>query len=407
MPPITSAIDREVLEDLICVEDACRLFQALGKPAEFWETLCLVKAERELLHEEVRRLKELHEAGHAAGVARLVLEKLRAIHEQLDPLMQGLRKFMSVVPGAPMDPEELEFLLGFIGISPKGREAASRWVADPPRQVGEATDRIASIAEVVRTYRTHLRQIRPKPPPLEKAVFERIAPAPPPPAPPVSEPPKTEAQEKAIPAEPQAPAKNEGQEKPVATEPPPLAEKPPESPAPSPPASQAPAAQGAVELPAGVNPDILDDVRRVEQCRKVFEVTHQQIEVWEVFCLVMLDQNTKTTMDHLLQLREGGKTEEFTEGALALFEKLLDMRSKYGRFVRKLREYVAQLPVGHFGKDTMEMALGFIVVSSRGRQLAQQWLDEPDRHKQEACGRLEDVISRTLRYQTALRLTGS
>ena len=50
------------------------------------------------------------------------------------------------------------------------------------------------------------------------------------------------------------------------------------------------------------------------------------------------------------------------------------------------------------------MALGFIVASGRGRDRAQLWLQEPGRYKQEAAGRLEDVISRTMNYQTALRM---
>ena len=50
------------------------------------------------------------------------------------------------------------------------------------------------------------------------------------------------------------------------------------------------------------------------------------------------------------------------------------------------------------------MALGFIIASERGRERATQWLDESDRHIPEATGRLEDVINRTLKYQTALRM---
>ena len=50
------------------------------------------------------------------------------------------------------------------------------------------------------------------------------------------------------------------------------------------------------------------------------------------------------------------------------------------------------------------MALGFIVASQRGRDRALTWLKEPSRYRTEAAGRLEDVISRTMNYQTALRM---
>jgi hypothetical protein len=158
-------------------------------------------------------------------------------------------------------------------------------------------------------------------------------------------------------------------------------------------------------LPRGVNPEVLEDVRRVDQCRKIFEETHQDIEVWEVFCLVMLDgDGTKTLLEQTLGAKEKANASGFTEGAMSLFERLLKLRAQHGKFVRDLRGYLAQLPVGSFGKETMEMALGFIVASGRGRDRAQLWLAEPNRYKQEAAGRLEDVISRTMNYQTALRM---
>jgi hypothetical protein len=161
-------------------------------------------------------------------------------------------------------------------------------------------------------------------------------------------------------------------------------------------------------LPRGVNPEILDDVRRVDQCRKIFDETHQEIEVWEVFCLVMMDgEATRRTMEQILHHKQAGDRQAFTDGALALFERLLKLRSQHGRFVRDLRIYLGGLPIGNFGKETMEMALGFIVASGRGRDRAQQWLGEPSRYRQEAAGRLEDVISRTMNYQTALRMVAS
>jgi hypothetical protein len=158
-------------------------------------------------------------------------------------------------------------------------------------------------------------------------------------------------------------------------------------------------------LPRGVNPEVLEDVRRVDQCRRIFEETHQDIEVWEVFCLVMLDgEGTKTLLEQTLGAKEKANATAFMDGAMALFDRLVKLRALHGKFVRELRGYLSQLPVGSFGKETMEMALGFIVASGRGRDRAQLWLAEPNRYKQEAAGRLEDVISRTMNYQTALRM---
>ena len=146
----------------------------------------------------------------------------------------------------------------------------------------------------------------------------------------------------------------------------------------------------------------------MDQCRKIFEQTHQEIEVWEVFCLVMLDsEGTRALMDNTQKHKNQGNNQGFMDGAMALFDRLLKVRAQHGKFVTALRVYLSQLPVGSFGKETTEMALGFIVASARGRDRAQMWIAEPGRYKSEAAGRLEDVISRTMNYQTALRMTAS
>ena len=151
---------------------------------------------------------------------------------------------------------------------------------------------------------------------------------------------------------------------------------------------------------------MLDDVRRVKQCRTIFANTHQQIDVWEVFCLVMIDRDsTKIAVEELLKIQSNGAGPEFMEGAMSLFEELLSIRARYGKLAKKVREYIATLPVGTFGDETMDMALGFVMASSRGRDRVRQWIEQPDAYRAEAGGKLEDIISRTMNYETALRMT--
>lgn len=394
MPAQPPSVDPEVLEDLVTVEEARRLFKRAGRPLEIWEGLCLVKEDRALMREEVKRLADLRASGQRAGIGRVIVDRLQTLRQQSGALVVHLRALFPGVPEAPQDPVLQEMILAFIAISPKGREAAQRWTADPGPGAVEAGPKIRAIALSVARYRAELD--RAHPPEEEPANAEA---EPPPPEPVFEEMEVAQFERPGIPTK--------GTPDPFGAGPPPPKPPAPPATAAAPASASAPAKTPEpgvpVELPPGVDRDVLDDVRRVEQCRKVFEVTHQQIEVWEVFCLVMLADETKGRMDGLLDLREKGDMNAFTDGALMLFEKLLDMRATYGRFVRKLREYVAELPVGRFGKDTMEMALGFIVASARGRARAQQWMDEPDRHRAEAAGRLEDIISRTINYQTALR----
>ncbi|HVR82833.1 MAG TPA: hypothetical protein VMU54_00890 [Planctomycetota bacterium] len=379
------------------------LCYVIHRPTELWEILQLVKADRAMVRGEIYRYDGLREAYRAAGIARTIVQKLDHIKERNGSTLKSLRQFLAQVPGIPHDSETLEFLIAFITMSPKGRDAVAKWVADPGGQTAEAGAKISAISKIVQTYQRALREYKPAPPPpsspLDKESrpqlqprFQMREPALSGPLIPAG-PPEAAPKEVAVAPKPHPPEVRSESRPPsdTSTRPPPVVVAQP-SPV-------------SLILPRGVNPEVLEDVRRVDQCRKIFEETHQEIEVWEVFCLVMLDgEGTKTLLEQTLGAKEKANAGAFTDGAMALFDRLLKLRAQHGKFVRDLRGYLSQLPVGSFGKETMEMALGFIVASGRGRDRAQLWLAEPNRYKQEAAGRLEDVISRTMNYQTALRM---
>ncbi len=395
MPPLSVNIDPEVLEDLKAVAQTCTFLEAVGARVEFWEALQLVGQNRGFVQQQLKKLTKMGGSSRG-GIAQPMIEKIEENRRQFRPMAAQLRGVLLRVPGASTNADRIEVILGFIMASPKVRDAANKRIIDPERWMFAATDKVSMMTGVADAYRAALepwRPPRPLPPPTRHGRSlddPDLAPAPaaepPPPAP------TLEAAAAAPPAPPHPP--------------PPAVEAPPEPPPAPPPPPPAPTPSDHVELPPGVDPEILEDVRRVEHCRRIFEQTHQQIEVWEVFMLVMTDRDaTRGRVNELLHLRETGEQELFNEGALSLFELLLKVRAQQGKLVRPLRDFLAALPIGSFGKETMEMALGFIVASARGREAAQMWLEEPGRYKMQASGRLEDIISRTMNYQTALRLT--
>jgi len=406
MSELPEGTDPEIFEDLHTSLAGLSLCHVIHRPAELWEILQLVKGDRAMVRGEIYRHDGLQDSYRAAGIARTIVSKLDAIRERNGATLKSLRQFLGQVSGVPADPETVEFLIAFITMSPKGRDAVSKWVADPAGQKAEAATKIKAISAIVELYQRVLREYKPAPPPPSSPLDKESRP---------QLQPRFQLREPAlagplIPTGPPAPPPKE----PVAV----AAAPKPADPRPEParpaaePARQAPPPVAVVQpspvsliLPRGVNPEVLEDVRRVDQCRKIFEETHQEIEVWEVFCLVMLDgEGTKGLLEQTLQAKDKANASAFSDGAMALFDRLIKIRAQHGKFVRELRGYLGQLPVGSFGKETMEMALGFIVASGRGRDRAQLWLAEPNRYKQEAAGRLEDVISRTMNYQTALRM---
>jgi hypothetical protein len=420
MSELPQGVDPEIFEDLSISISGLGLCQVLQRPTELWEMVQLIRAERAMVRGEIYRWDGLRDAYRAAGIARTIVQKLNQIRERSGASIVSLRKFFQQVETAPKEPEALELTIAFITISQKGREAVARWVADPAGQLPDAATKIKAISGIVETYRRALREFKPVPPPpsspLDKSERPQLQPRfqqvfPPiegpllPSGPPAAAPPPSPSAP--APAPSPAPAQ-------VAATAPVAAPAPKPAPAPVPAAAMDKSgtlrpsesvSPVTLILPRGVNPEILEDVQRVDQCRRIFEETHQEIEVWEVFCLVMLDGDaTRGALEKLTALKQGGDQKAFVEGAMQLFERLLKVRAQHGKFVRDLRVFLATLPIGTFGKETMEMALGFIIASPRGRDRAQLWLTEPGRYKQEAAGRLEDVVSRTMNYQTALRM---
>ncbi len=405
MSELPEGTDPEIFEDLHTSLAGMSLCHVIHRPSELWEILQLVKSDRAMVRGEIYRYEGLRDSYRAAGIARTIVSKLDTIKERNGGTLKSLRQFLGQVPGVPADPESTEFLIAFITMSPKGRDAVSKWVADPAGQKAEAATKIKAISAIVELYQRALREYKPAPPPpsspLDKESRPQLQPrfqlrepsltGPLIPSGALEAPPK-EPVAAAVPARPAEPR-------------PEPARTPTETRQAPPPVTVAQPSPVSLILPRGVNPEVLEDVRRVDQCRKIFEETHQDIEVWEVFCLVMLDgEGTKGILEQTLQAKEKANASAFMDGAMGLFGRLIKLRAQYGKFVRELRGYLSQLPVGSFGKETMEMALGFIVASGRGRDRAQLWLAEPNRYKQEAAGRLEDVISRTMNYQTALRM---
>src|SRR5204863_2418631 len=91
--------------------------------------------------------------------------KLDGIRERTGSIIKGLRQFLAQIPDVPTDKETLEFVIAFITISPKGRDAVARWIADPAGQLKEAGTKVTAITAIVEAYQRTLREFKPAPPP--------------------------------------------------------------------------------------------------------------------------------------------------------------------------------------------------------------------------------------------------
>jgi fibronectin type 3 domain-containing protein len=147
-------LNPEVFEDLQVAEQSRPLFKAAGLALRTWEAYCLAFNERNLLRREITRI---HEGRGSPEIHPEVLERLRAIRTEFDPIVGELRKFLPPEPDGDEERERQEMILGFITVSPTARDVASKWIADPARYKLEATQKLQLIENVVERYRRALR----------------------------------------------------------------------------------------------------------------------------------------------------------------------------------------------------------------------------------------------------------
>src|ERR1051325_10054366 len=158
MSELPEGIDPEIFEDLHTSLAGLSLCHVLHRPSELWEILQLVKTDRAMVRGEIYRDDGLRDAYRAAGIARTIVQKLDGIKDRTGSIIKGLRQFLKQVPGMPTDEDTVEFVIAFITMSPKGRDAVAKWIADPAGQTQEASTKVKAIIAIVDGYMRTLRE---------------------------------------------------------------------------------------------------------------------------------------------------------------------------------------------------------------------------------------------------------
>jgi hypothetical protein len=346
-----SGLNPQTLQTLRLARASQAFLAARPRPPELWEAFLLSHAQRMFLRcwleLRIRRV-ESDAAGEAEGA---VVQKLDELRRENGPWMAGLRVYLTDLPGESCDGETQEIALALMSASVQSRETALRWIGDPTGSRAAASEEMRRMFQLAQAYQraigggTIRREKGPEPAP------------------------RTDAKE----SSPVAPAQAE-----------------PRSPI-------------TRILPRGVTVETLEDVGRVDDCRKILKEFDPEIQLWECFCLVMTGEASRRSIDDLVRRKKAAPAQTFAQDAQGLFERLGEIRKEHAPFVRALVAFLGELPVGHYGTETRDMALGFIVATPVGREHATLWLGNPAHYRQEAATRFEGLIGRAMNYQTALR----
>lgn len=349
VPP--SEVQPQTLQALRLARASQAFLATLPKPPELWEAFLLSQAQRMFLRcwleLRVRRI----DSEAVADAERAVVQRLEEVRREHGPWMAGLKVYLADLRAVPADSEVNEIVLALMHVSVRHREAALRWIADPVGCRGEAMEEMNGILRLAKAYHS--------------AVGDGTA-----------------RRERAT--EPAARAAAIGG---------------------PPPADDEVDTRSPVTriLPRGVKMETLQDVGRMDDCRRILKEFDPEVQVWECLCLVMTDDASRASIDDLVRRKKAAPEQTFDQDARALFERLQAIRKEHAPLVGELAGFLAELPVGSYATETRELALGFIVAGEVGRQHARTWLNDPDHYRQEAATRFEGLIGRAMNYQLALR----
>ncbi|HLY75087.1 MAG TPA: hypothetical protein VKU80_13280 [Planctomycetota bacterium] len=349
---VPSAVHPQTLQTLRLARASQAFLATLERPPELWEAFTLAHAHsmflRCWLELRIRRIES-----EAAGEAeKAVVQKIVDLRRENGPWMAGLRVFLADLPQVSPPGEMHEIVLALMANTAKARETALRWISDPTGSRSAATEEMRGMLQLAHAY--------------QRAIGSG-----------------TVRREKTPDRAAEPGAKKEDRP----------AEPPPEDP-------HSPITR---ILPRGVKMQTLEDVGRVDDCRRILKEFDPEVQLWECFCLVMTDEASRRSIDDLVRRKKAAPAQTFAQDAQSLFDRLHEIRKEHAPFVRSLAAFLGELPVGHYATETREMALGFIVAGQVGREHAALWLADPAHYRQEAATRFEGLIGRAMNYQTALR----
>src|SRR5436190_1297853 len=142
-----------------------------------------------------------------------------------------------------------------------------------------------------------------------------------------------------------------------------------------------------------LKPEFVDDLRLVEQGRKIFE-NIEPMPSWNLLCLILMQRDeTRRSIEELQQLKTSGKPGEFAGAAYRLRGQLKQIRDQFDSIALPVGAYL-KIIFGKFEGPADELALAFLIASSQGRHRARQWLDDPELCRGEATASVNGLRSR-------------
>ena len=146
-------------------------------------------------------------------------------------------------------------------------------------------------------------------------------------------------------------------------------------------------------LPPGIDRAVLDEMRQAIRTYDYLRQFGEPIEFWEA---VRLARAHRGVSEEAAEGESGVQTQ-------GLAEELQVLRRQLSPMVRDLRRFLKNIPDLPPAGEKLEIALGFLLASSRQHEAVAKWLAESDKHLEKAASKLRGLADVAAPYLEVLR----
>jgi len=146
-------------------------------------------------------------------------------------------------------------------------------------------------------------------------------------------------------------------------------------------------------LPSGVDRAVLEELRAAARTFDYLRQFGDPIEFWEAVRLARSRRSAPDSAD--------AKAKGAADSALA--DELQVIRRQLSPMVRDLRRFLERVPDLPPAGESLEVALGFLLASSKEHQAVAKWLAESDKHLAKAASKLRSLATIAAPYLDVMR----
>jgi hypothetical protein len=156
-----------------------------------------------------------------------------------------------------------------------------------------------------------------------------------------------------------------------------------------------PAAPSA-SLPPGIDPAVLAELKAAVLTFEYLRGFDEPIEFWEAVRLARAGRGVSTAVT----LEEESAPPSDDSG---MADELEAIRRQLSPMVRELRRFLARVPDLPPPGEPLEVALGFLLASSKEHRFVAKWLAESDQHLEKAASKMRSLAAIASPYLEVLR----